>query len=422
MGTRWGLWLRSNFDILLGGNAVAFNNRAVCYVDAEKFALAVRDLDRALQLDRNLAIAYNNRAAAYCGLEDYKNALADAEMAIRLDPQLLDAYAFRAQARRMLGDASGAMQDLELVLARQPEHATARLVRAQVRITQRQFDQAAADCEAVLRVQPKEFFAWVTLATLQVALRRTAEAKESATRAISLRPQSLDARSQLIYAQLLSQQSPAALAEAELCLRMAPNSPVPHCLLGRIRHELGELQPAIEHYTRAIALDPPPATYSNRGFAHFQLGHYPEALADYEAEIRLNPHDAVVHNNRGRLFHLQGRYAEARHDYEAAMQRDPYHPNAYKNLAWLQATCPEAEFRHAGEALRNIQQAIELDGGRTAQWFEILAAAYAEAGDFESALQWLEKSPETASKNKMQDTYRRREPWREPAQQAIAAG
>jgi tetratricopeptide (TPR) repeat protein len=120
------------------------------------------------------------------------------------------------------------------------------------------------------------------------------------------------------------------------------------------------------------------------------------------------------------LFHRQGRYAEARHDYEAAMQRDPYHPNAYKNLAWLQATCPEAEFRHAGEALRNIQQAMELDAAQATQWFEILAAAYAEAGDFESALQWLEKSPESTNQGRMLESYRRREAWREPAQQAIA--
>src|SRR5207249_1772518 len=70
---------------------------------------------------------------------------------------------------------------------------------------------------------------------------------------------------------------------------------------------------------------------------------------------------------------------------------DPRFPNPNKHLAWLQATCPEAPFRHGPAAVVHATRALELSEWKATEWFAVLAAAYAEAGNFEDAVKWQTK-------------------------------
>jgi protein O-mannosyl-transferase len=62
------------------------------------------------------------------------------------------------------------------------------------------------------------------------------------------------------------------------------------------------------------------------------------------------------------------------------------------NLAWIMATCPEANLRDGAEAVRLAQQACELTGFRRTLMVGTLAAAYAEAGQFVEAVTTAQKA------------------------------
>jgi len=64
---------------------------------------------------------------------------------------------------------------------------------------------------------------------------------------------------------------------------------------------------------------------------------------------------------------------------------------AYSNLAWLLAVCPDAKVRNGKKAIEYAKKACELSEWETPSWFGALAAAYAEAGDFDNAVKWQTK-------------------------------
>ena len=99
-------------------------------------------------------------------------------------------------------------------------------------------------------------------------------------------------------------------------------------------------------------------------------------------------------------------------DYHRALAVDPKYAYTYAGLAWLQATCPNDKFRDGKEALENAHKASQLNGSKDWRLIGILAAAYAESGDFDKAKEWEAKAIELAATDKSATAVRDRERFR----------
>jgi len=92
-------------------------------------------------------------------------------------------------------------------------------------------------------------------------------------------------------------------------------------------------------------------------------------------------------------------------------------------LALLRATCPVAELRDGTKAVELATKACELTNWKDSDYVDALAAAYAEAGDFDSAVKWQKEAinllPEHASAEARRDyesrlkLYQSSKPYRE---------
>ncbi len=150
---------------------------------------------------------------------------------------------------------------------------------------------------------------------------------------------------------------------------------------------------AIADYTQAIQLYPWWAnTFNNRGWSWHRKKAYDKAIADYTEAIRLEPKCVLAMANRGLAWQDKAEYYKALVDYNRAVQVDPKYARAYTARAWLYATCPDKKFRDGKLAVESGTRACDLTSWKEADKLAVLAAAYAERGEFEKAVKWQEKA------------------------------
>lgn len=171
---------------------------------------------------------------------------------------------------------------------------------------------------------------------------------------------------------------------------------------GEAFYTQGKLRESIRDYTEAIRLDPENARfYHHRGYSRYRLREYNEAVSDFDSSIELKSNDAVPYVYRGDAYAELGSYGPALQNYRRALDLDKEMGRAYLSVAWLLATCPDDKFRSAEQAITLAKKAISLDGEQVGhRYLETLAAAQANAGEFEDARETqarvIEQAPESA--------------------------
>jgi hypothetical protein len=87
-----------------------------------------------------------------------------------------------------------------------------------------------------------------------------------------------------------------------------------------------------------------------------------------------------------------GKYAEALKEYNYLVSLHPRQVTLARVLserAWFYATCPNASFRNGQQAVKDAKAACSIMVWKDEHMIDTLAVAYAETGDFNSAVQYV---------------------------------
>jgi Zn-dependent membrane protease YugP/tetratricopeptide (TPR) repeat protein len=276
-----------------------------------------------------------------------------------------------------------------------------------------QFDDAIAEYSRALELNPDLTVAWFNRGLCSLAAGRLEGAASDFNAAVRLAPHFLDAVAARGEIRLLLGQHVLGLADLEAVLKQNPIQSRALTGLADYWQRRGDFERAIGVWSDALEAAPEKSEYyRNRGLMYYLQGNQEQAIRDQTTALRLDPTDAIARNNRGAAYLKCGAWSEAQEDLKAAIALDPKLPNSFRHLAWLQATCPDSTYRDGLLAVSNATRALELGGWKQHEWFEVLAAAYAEAGNFEHALEWQQKCLDAGSSEKKLQSAERLERYR----------
>jgi cytochrome c-type biogenesis protein CcmH/NrfG len=113
----------------------------------------------------------------------------------------------------------------------------------------------------------------------------------------------------------------------------------------------------------------------------------------------MHPQSADAHANLGSAWLAKGRVRDAMAEYTKALQNSPENLAALSNLAWLLATSADPSVRNGSEAVQLAERADSVSSRSETHptVLRILAAAYAEAGEFAEAKETAQNALQAAN-------------------------
>jgi tetratricopeptide (TPR) repeat protein len=272
------------------------------------------------------------------------------------------------------GNYREAIEIFTQVIELMPSHVPY-MNRGIARHEQNELDAAVSDFTTVIRVQPRLAAAYYLRGMVYRDKEAFKDAKADLNKAITLKPDFVDA------------------------------------LNGRglVHHALGDLDKALQDYNRCIAIAPKdhfPLT--NRAIVWIDKEEYVKAIEDCSLALELAPDDATAALRRGYSRLKLRQYEHAHADLELSVTLDPLDPRCLGTLAEMLATCPDPNYRDSKRAVQLAKKSGEIDGWRDSVHFDILAAAYAEAGEFTAAVETQKKAIAIETEKEILVRYRKR--------------
>jgi tetratricopeptide (TPR) repeat protein len=208
----------------------------------------------------------------------------------------------------------------------------------------------------------------------------------------------------------------SAIKDYDEAVRLDPNYAAAFAGRADAYNAKGDMDKALADYTESIRLDPKYApAYVSRAVIYNKKGLHERAIADSNTALALDPQSAGAQENRlagiegkskrdnadafvarATRYRKSGMYEKAAADFNSAIQIDPNYSVPYNELAWLLATCPLGGVRDGKKAVECALHACELSQWDRPWEVDTLAAAYAEAGDFDNAVKYEQQYLATA--------------------------
>jgi tetratricopeptide (TPR) repeat protein len=280
------------------------------------------------------------------------------------------------------------------------------------------YDRALDYFTERIREDPKDGYAHAARAVARLGKGEKDKGLADLEEAIRLDPHLAVAFEQRGYIAYGNKEYDKSLADLNEAIRLDPRIRWPYHVRGWIWYRKKDYDKALADYEEALRIDPKEAVfYRDRGNIAFVRKQYDKALADYSEAIRLSPKYSVPFLQRGKTWVQKKQYDKALADFNEVVRLDPKGAYGHTALAWFLATCPEAKYRNGSKALESAQRACELNKGP--EEFATLAAAYAESGDFERAVEWQTKAIALApaelksEQEKRLDMYKNKRPYRQ---------
>ncbi len=345
----------------------------------------------------------------------------------RLSPNSIEILSELASCEVNLGNIDEADKLLRRALAIDPAHSAAIMIMGDLLYNAGRFDEAARHFEAVAALEPGDAVSRYRLGLSLARMQRFDDAITALRDALAIFPTYEEAAAELLKLCTASGQASDAVAifadiakdrpadakarlnhgvallaigkwreaAAELAeaVRLDPDLGVAYNKLGICHARAGEIEQAVRMFQKA-------ATYAkSRAEAYYNLGVTDEkadrlqsAIQHYRAAIETDPANSAAITAKVRLLLRLDQTADAVRVLRAGAANCPNDLSILNTLADILATDPRSEIRDGPAAVAYAELACRLTDAQHPGLLATLAAAYAEAEQFERAIATAERA------------------------------
>ncbi|HEV3445114.1 MAG TPA: tetratricopeptide repeat protein [Gemmataceae bacterium] len=372
----------------------AWYARGLAYTQGKRWQLAVADFSRCLDLNSADKAAWRERGYAFLQMNQWQKAIADYSNLVGLDPQEAQAWYFRGSAYAKLNQMDKALADYSRALQLKPEFAPWWYRRGLCYDSQAQADKALADYSRAIELDAKFAEALLSRGRVYSTRRQPDKAIADFTKVIEINPKSWDAFMQRGLCNDLRRQWDKAVADYSRAIELGAKPEVARSARAFDYLNLRQWDNAASDYSTLIELDPRSAgCWYYRGFARAQLSQFDKALADYSRAIDIDPRSEAAYSDRGFSYFMLRQWDKADADFRKTLALAPQHSSRANEMAWFWATCPDARYREPVRAVELAKRIVNRAPKAGAAW-NTLGVALCRAGDWQAALQALNKSME----------------------------
>jgi tetratricopeptide (TPR) repeat protein len=293
----------------------------------------------------------------------------------------------------------------------------------------RESRQAEQYVRTALRISPHNFYSLEKLGSVLIDQGRYDEAELNARKALEVNPQMAAAHRTLGLALMKQGKTSEAIAEYQESLRLEPDHAPTHYNLANALAKLGQFTQAGNEYQKAVRLDPTLAdAHNNLGYMLVREGKLIEAASEFRAALALKPDSWHARYGLGDALARLGKTSEAADEFLKVLQNQPALTIAQLQLnrmAWILASNPQSQFRDGIKAMELAQHLCELTSHTNATMLETLAVAQAKAGQFNAAINSVERARKLAvdagqkdvaqKADELAELFRAGQPYRETA-------
>ncbi len=252
--------------------------------------------------------------------------------------------------------------------------------------SQRKYAEVVARLEPLVKLSPESDELHGVLGEAYLRLGRPADAQREYEASLRTLSRSASHWCGLGDALRAQRKMGEALDCYKKAIEVSPSCGQAFSRLGLVYAEHKDFRQAEEHYRRHVELNPrSPVALTNLANILPELGRTDEAVELLRTSLQHDPRYEAAHRALWVTLRYASRWREAIDALHAALAVLPNDRSLMFELAWLLASAPDARLRDGAEALRlaKICHDASPDDPRN---LDVLAAAYAELGDFAQAI------------------------------------